>query len=1090
VRTPRSWAGLAIVIAAAGTAGAFVACSDFTPPGPAGTSALSLSPKTAHINVGGTLQLTARGASSALVWSSSDQTVATVSFGKVTGVGSGSATIRAVSGTDQASARITVTRAAAIAVSSNNLSFNGVPSGALPDSQTVSVTNSGEDSLTALQVAAIAYDSSASGWLAARLTQTDAPATLVVRPTTTALAPGSYTATVTISSAVANSSQTISVRFTLVRPAGIALGSTGAVFSVQQGSALPAQQSISITNAGDAPLSGLAVGTITYSSGASNWLDASVTPSVAPASLLLRPNTSGLAPGDYSATVPVTSTVAGVAPAMLTVTYHVTAAPTPPTIVLSKNAVSFSAVTGDPVPGQATVDVTDGGQQPLTGLTVTTSYAAGQPANWLAVGVGGTSAPTTITLQPNTTGLAAGTYTATLVVASAVAANQSVTLTVSYTLIKPASIVLGTSAASFSAQQNTTVPSQQPIAITNGGDAPLTGLAVGTIGYSSGATGWLNASVSSTTAPASLLLQPNSTSLPVGDYTATVPVTSSVAGVASQTVTVTYHVTAAPTPPVIVLSTSSFAFSDTTGAATLPVQQTLNVTDGGQVALTNVTVSTTYTTGQPANWLTVTPSGTTAPLSVAIRPNTTGLTAGTYTATLSVAASVATNTPQTVTVTYTLIRPASIVLGSTTATFTAQQNATTPAQQSISVTNGGDAALTGLAIGTITYSAGATGWLVASVSPSTAPASLLLQPNTTALGVGDYTATVPVTSSVAGVAPQTVTVTYHVTAPPPVIVVNPTSLTFTAGRNFGTLPATQQIAITSSGTGTIGGLSVASISYVGGATNWLSTSFVGGTTTAPTTLNVQPNTTGVAAGVYSATIHLSSTTPGVATKDIPVTYVVNDLVLSQSTVTVSTTSSTPPVVPVINVSNGGSGTISGVSVSVKQTSGRADNSYTWLGASIASTVPQPPGTSLSITILRADSLGTFTGQVTVSAPGLVSKTVNVTFTRQATLNGDILSIVKTCGSSCHTTGNSVNFFVSFADVDTAYKSLVTPTNGHTYVVPGDSASSNLYKILNGTPPAGYFTMPSSACSTDQTKCLDSQLRTRIYIWIMQGALKQ
>jgi uncharacterized membrane protein len=1099
VQTPK-WAGLAVVMAAVGVIGAFVACSDFTPPGVASSSALVVKPKTAHLNVGGTMQLTVTGSSGAVVWSTSDEAVATVSFGKVTAVASGTATIRAVSGTNEATTRVTVTRAAAIALSSTNVTFNGLPAAALPDSQTVDVTNSGEDPLTGLQLGDVVYGTGATGWLTAQLTQSNAPAKLVLRPNTSTLAPGSYTATVSIASpSLTIGPQVVAVRFTLTRPAGIALGSTGATFSVQQASALPAQQSIAITNAGDAALEGLAVGTIVYSSGASNWLDASVTPSVAPASLLLRPNTSALAPGDYSATVPVTSTVAGVAPGSVTVTYHVTAAPTPPSIVLSQQSVSFSAATGDPLPAQTSVNVTDGGQQPLTGLTVTTSYATGQPTNWLTVSTGGSSAPTTVVLRPNTTGLATGTYTATVTVASPVASNQSVALNVSYTLIRPASIVLGATTATFSAQQGTAAPSQQPIAITNGGDAPLTGLAAGTPSYSSGASGWLAASVSSTSAPASLLLQPTVTSLAVGDYSATVAVTSSVAGVAPQTVTVTYHVTAAPTPPVIVLSTSTLSFTATSGdATTLPAQLPVSVSNGGQAALTGVSVTTAYTAGQTPGWLTVTPSGSTAPLSIGVQPNTVGLAAGTYTATVSVSSSVATNTPQTIAVTYKVIRPASIVLAATTATFNAQQNGAAPLQQSIGITNGGDAALTGLSVGTPSYSSGASGWLVASVSPSAAPANLFLQPNTTALAPGDYTVTIPVTSSVPNVASQTVTVTYHVTAPPPVIVVNPTSATFTAGRNFGTLPAITQIAITSTGSGSVSGLSAASITYGAGASNWLGTSFVGGVTTAPTTLNVQPNTTSLAAGVYSATIHLSSTTTGVVTKDIPVTYVVNDLVLSQTSIQFTTTSSTAPAAQVVNVSNGGSGSISGVTASVTLLTGRADGSYAWLQASIAGTVPQSPSAaSLTLTPARADSLGDFTARVTVSAPNMISKTVNVSYRRQATMALDIFPILHdsvtptfTC-RACHSSATTGNFSIDFSTAAAAYSSLLTPasTPGHTYIVSGDSAASNLYKILNGTPPTGYNAMPSTSCTTNQAACMNTQLRTRIYIWIVQGALQ-
>lgn len=665
MQTSRSWAGLVVVIAAAAIGGAFVACSDFTPPSAAGSSAFAVNPRTAHLNVGGTLQLSARGSSGAVTWSSSDETVATVSFGKVTAVGSGAATIRAVSGGGQASARITVTKAAAIALSSSNITFSGIPAGPLPDSQTVAVTNGGEDPLTGLQVGGVTYGAGATGWLDARLTQTDAPSTLVLRPNTTTLTPGSYTATVSITSAV-------------------------------------------------------------------------------------------------------------------------------------------------------------------------------------------------------------------------------------------------------------------------------------------------------------------------------------------------------------------------------------------------------------------------------------------------------TSQPQQVTVTFTLIHPAVIAFGSSTATFTAQQGAAVPNQQSIEITNTGDAPLTGLSVGSIGYSAGAANWLTASINPTTAPALLTLQPNTTAPAAGTYTATVTVVSSAPGVAPASVTVTYNVTpAPlPPTIDVSPTSLTFIAGRNFPTLPALKQVTITSGGTGTVSGLA-ASVIYGAGASNWLTTSFVGNVTTAPTTLNVQPNTTSLAAGVYTATIHLTSTTSGVAAKDIPLTYVVNDLVLDQSSIQFYTKSASTPAAQVVNVSNAGSGSISGVTTAVTLLSGRADASYGWLQSSISNTVPQSPGTPLTLTIARTDSLGDFTAQVTVSAPGMISKSVTVSYRRQATMALDIWPILHDStfltsngGSGkcagCHSASTASDSSIVFSTPDSAYGSLVTPTfNRKIYLdTLADSTANFLYKILSGTAAAsGPPNMPFS-CTNSDSLCVHPGLRTRIYIWILQGALRQ
>lgn len=536
----------------------------------------------------------------------------------------------------------------------------------------------------------------------------------------------------------------------------------------------------------------------------------------------------------------------------------------------------------------------------------------------------------------------------------------------------------------------------------------------------------------------------------------------------------------------IELSAANLTFTGVSTAA-LPDSQTVDVTDAGEDPLTGLAVdSITFGPGA-ANWLNATLLQADAPTQLVLRPNTSALAPGSYTALVSISSPTAAGGPQFITVRFTLLHPAAITLGTNTATFSAQQSTALPTQQTILITDGGDVPLTGLGVGTVSYSAGATGWLAASVTSSSAPASLLLQPNTTSLATGDYTATVPVTSTLAGVAAQSVTVTYHVApAPvPPVIVVNPTSLGFTAGRNAA-IPATQSIAVGSTGTGTVTGLS-ASVTY-SGASGWLGTpSFAGGVTTAPTTLNVQPTTTALPAGVYSATIHLSSTTPGVLTKDIPVTYIVNDLILSQTSIQFSTTSTALPLAQILDVSNAGSGSITGVTATVTLLSGRAAASWVWLSASIPSTITTSPS-SLTLTVTRADSLGDFTALVTVAAPGMVSKTVNVTYRRQATMTNDILPILQSCAGGCHNAPATFNFNIGFGTAAQAM-ALVNPpaTPGHTYVIVGDTINSNLVHILNASSlPSGYFAMPPS-CPT--SGCMDPQLRTRIYIWMLQGAIQ-
>jgi hypothetical protein len=109
--------------------------------------------------------------------------------------------------------------------------------------------------------------------------------------------------------------------------------------------------------------------------------------------------------------------------------------------------------------------------------------------------------------------------------------------------------------------------------------------------------------------------------------------------------------------------------------------------------------------------------------------------------------------------------PPSIVLGATALAFTAAPGGANPAAQTVAISNGGGLPLTGLAVGAISYGAGASGWLQApTLSGTTAPATLTVQPLTGALAAGTYTATIQVTSGVAGNSPRTLTVTFTVAA--------------------------------------------------------------------------------------------------------------------------------------------------------------------------------------------------------------------------------------------------------------------------------------------------------------------------------------
>lgn len=96
--------------------------------------------------------------------------------------------------------------------------------------------------------------------------------------------------------------------------------------------------------------------------------------------------------------------------------------------------------------------------------------------------------------------------------------------------------------------------------------------------------------------------------------------------------------------------------------------------------------------------------------------------------------------------------------------FTAAAGGVNPAQQTISLTNGGAQAI-GTLGGTISYTSASTGWLSGSFSSATVPSTVTLTASVGALPAGTHTANVILTSAGASNSPLTIPITFTLTAP-------------------------------------------------------------------------------------------------------------------------------------------------------------------------------------------------------------------------------------------------------------------------------------------------------------------------------------
>ncbi len=188
---------------------------------------------------------------------------------------------------------------------------------------------------------------------------------------------------------------------------------------------------------------------------------------------------------------------------------------------------------------------------------------------------------------------------------------------------------------------------------------------------------------------------------------------------------------------------SSLVFSVLPGAN--PPAQTVNIASSNGSVVWAATSS--------ASWLTLSASSNFTPGSITASVHSAGMAEGTYTATITLSAPGATNSPVSIPVT---LAVKTAVLATAPASL-AFFGATTlnPSPQTVSIQNAGT--------GNLGWTASVTSsWLNLSSSSGTAPASLSLQPTTTGLTPGAYSDTLTISSPDVANSPATIPVSLQV----------------------------------------------------------------------------------------------------------------------------------------------------------------------------------------------------------------------------------------------------------------------------------------------------------------------------------------
>ncbi len=354
-----------------------------------------------------------------------------------------------------------------------------------------------------------------------------------------------------------------------------------------------------------------------------------------------------------SAGAVVTFTVSATDPAQGTISATCTP-PSGSTFPLGTTTVNCTATnsTGGRATGSFTVTVKDTTPPALSlpaGITVQAAGPSGATVSYTASATDLVDGSVPVSCSP-ASGATFPVGTTTVACTAADKAGNTANGTFSVTVTPAALPVLAVSPTSltFSATQGGSNPTNQTLSISNAGSGTLSWTATASVSTPTSGT-WLSVSPSSGTAPSTLTVSVNISGLVAGNYSGSITVTGSGASSSPQSISVSLTVAALPA---ISLSASSLTFSAVQGGAN-PANQTVNISNSGGGTL-NWTATAQVTTPSGGTWLSVSPSSGTAPSTLTISVNLGTLAAGTYSGTITVAATGASNSPQTINVTLTL----------------------------------------------------------------------------------------------------------------------------------------------------------------------------------------------------------------------------------------------------------------------------------------------------------------------------------------------------------------------------------------------------------------------------------------------------
>ena len=476
-----------------------------------------------------------------------------------------------------------VSGATAVSVSPSSLSFNYALGGTFPAAQNLSVT-----STVAIGGFNVTISGSANGinWLTASPTSSSIPGTISVNVLPTGLAIGTYTGSVTITGYGVGSNVVIPVTLTVLGQPGLVSSPTTLTFTTAAG-ATAAAQTINLTSSDGNTVIPYNVSATTNNGG--NWLTVQPATGNTPGSFTVTANASSLTAATYSGSITVTPTGSFGKVISIPVTFTVTG---PITLSANPSSLTFNGVSGQSNPAAQTISISATGGSTTINYTVAASTVSG--GSWLSATASNGTTPSSITVNTNISGLAAGTYNGSVTV-TAGATDSPLTIPVTLTVTNAATVTASPQSLTFNYQIGSGGPPAQTLNIAGPNNTGTFNYTV-TAATTSGGT-WLAASPTTGTTPSAVSVTVNTANLQPATYNGTLTIAAPGAG--SLTVPVTLVVS--PQAATLSLTPQSLTFSAAAGGSA-PAPQTVAVTTTNSV-VANYTVTSTST----GNWLTARP---------------------------------------------------------------------------------------------------------------------------------------------------------------------------------------------------------------------------------------------------------------------------------------------------------------------------------------------------------------------------------------------------------------------------------------------------------------------------------------------------